>query len=268
MWGVERPSWATDDVDLSRPSVARVYDYFLGGSHHFEVDRQMAEQLLRMAPDTPDVMRTNRSFLRRVVHFMVDQGINQFLDIGSGIPTVGNVHEIAQAADPLARVVYVDKDPVAVAHGRHVLADNPNAAVIGGDLADPEPILGAAETARLLDLSQPVGLLCVAVLHFLSEADNPYAAMDTLRTAIAPGSFLAISHAMPGRPEIDDMKAAYTRASPLSERRPEQIARFFGDFELIAPGLVYPSLWRPTSPDDVDEHPERAPGLVGVGRKR
>jgi S-adenosyl methyltransferase len=265
---VDRPSWATDDVDLSRPSVARVYDYFLGGSHHFEVDRQMAAQLLQMAPDMPDVMRTNRSFLRRAVQYMVDRGITQFLDIGSGIPTVGNVHEIAQAVNPQARVVYVDKDPVAVAHGRHVLADNRNAAVIAGDLATPDHILDAPETRRLLDLDEPVGLLCVAVLHFLAEADNPYAAMATLRAAIAPDSYLAISHGMPGRPETDEVKAAYTRASPLTERTPEQIASFFGDFELVAPGLVYPTLWRPSSPDDVDEHPERAPGLVGMGRKR
>lgn len=265
---MDRPSWATDDVDLTRPSVARVYDYFLGGSHHFEVDRQLAAQLLQTVPDIPQVMRTNRSFLRRAVQFMVDEGITQFLDIGSGIPTVGNVHEIAQATHPGARVVYVDKDPVAVAHGRHVLADNPDAAVIGGDLARPEDILASDEVQQFLDFDRPIGLLCVAVLHFLSDADHPHEAMDTLRDAIAPGSLLAISHGMPGRPETDQVKAAYQRASALNERSVGQIGLFFGDFEIVPPGLVYPSLWRPLSPDDVDERPERAPGLVGVGRKR
>jgi hypothetical protein len=268
MCAVDRPSWATEDVDLSRPSVARVYDYFLGGSHHFEVDRQMAEQLLTMAPDTADVMRTNRSFLRRAVRLMVDEGLTQFLDIGSGIPTVGNVHEIAQAADPSARVVYVDRDPVAVAHGRFMLTDNPNAATVGADLADPEAILNAPETVELLDFSRPLGLLCVAVLHFMSEADDPYTPMDRLRSVLAPGSLLAISHVTPGRQEMGGMQEAYLRANPLTARTPEQITRFFGDFEILEPGLVSPALWRPDSPDDVDEHPERVPGVVGVGRKR
>ena len=264
---MDRPSWATDEVDLSRPSVARVYDYFLGGSHHFEVDRQMAEQLLKMAPDTADVMRTNRSFLRRAVRLMVDEGITQFLDIGSGIPTVGNVHEIAQAADPSARIVYVDRDPVAVAHGRFMLADNPHAATVGADLADPEAILSAPETVNLLDFGRPIGLLCVAVLHFLSDEDDPYTPMARLRGVLAPGSVLAISHITPGRQEMGGVQQAYQRANPLTARTPEQIARFFGDFEIVEPGLVSPSLWRPDSPDDVDEHPERVPGVVGAGRK-
>jgi hypothetical protein len=264
---VERPSWATDDVDLSRPSVARVYDYFLGGSHHFEVDRQLAEQLLQVSPDTAEVMRTNRSFLRRAVRFMVEQGITQFLDIGSGIPTVGNVHEIAQAVHPDAHVVYVDRDPVAVAHSRHILANNPNATAVGADLAAADAILTDPQTRRLLDFKQPIGLLCVAVLHFMSEEADPYTPMARLRRALVPGSFLAISHLTPGRQEMTDMQKAYMRASPLTERTPEQIMRLFGEFELVEPGLVSPSLWRPDSPSDVDEHPEHVPGVVGVGRK-
>ncbi len=264
---MQRPSWATDDVDLSRPSVARVYDYFLGGSHHFEVDRQLAAQLLQLAPDTAEVMRSNRSFLRRVVQFMVGQGIDQFLDIGSGIPTVGNVHEIAQQADPAARVVYVDRDPVAVAHSRHMLTGNPNTAVIGADLVNPGHILGAPEVA-LLDLSRPVGLLCVAVLHFIPEAADPYSAMDRLRAAIAPGSLLAISHGTPGRPETETVTSIYQQATnQFTFRTPEQILRFFGDFTLVEPGLVAPPLWRPDAPDDVDDHPERSPGVGGVASK-
>src|SRR6185369_3491032 len=122
--GVDRPAWATEDIDLDRPSIARVYDFFLGGSHNFAVDRAMAEQLLTLAPDVAEIMRANRAFLRRAVRFMVNEGITQFLDIGSGIPTVGNVHEVAQAADPDARVVYVDIDPVAYAHSRAMLDGN------------------------------------------------------------------------------------------------------------------------------------------------
>ncbi len=264
---VERPSWASEDVDLTRPSVARVYDYFLGGSHHFEVDREMAVQLVRAAPDVPAVMRANRSFLRRAVRMMVAEGIDQFLDIGSGIPTVGNVHEIAQQANPAATVVYVDRDPVAVAHSRFMLADNPNAATVAADLADAEAILTDSATQRLIDFGRPVGLLAVAVLHFVSEEEDPYRPMDRLRGATPSGSLLAISHVTPGRPEMDEVASTYRRASPFTVRTPEQIAAFFGEFELLEPGLVAPPRWRPDSPDDVDSLADRVPGVVGVGRK-
>jgi hypothetical protein len=247
--------------------VARVYDFFLGGSHHFEVDRQMAARMLEMAPDTAEVMRSNRSFLRRVVRFMAAEGITQYLDIGSGIPTVGNVHEIAQQADPSARIIYVDRDPVAVAHSRFMLADNPNADIVAADLVHPDAILGAPETQRLLDFSRPVGLVCMAVLHFVPDSDDPYTPMARLRDALAPGSFLAISHGVPGRPETDEVRSLYQRASGISFRHPDEIRRFFGDFELVEPGLVVPPRWRPESPDTVDSDPDRTPGVGGVARK-
>ena len=134
---MQRPPWAPREIDLNRPSAARMYDYYLGGSHNFAIDRQVAEQAIAMWPDLPIIMQANRAFLRRAVRFLAAQGIDQFLDIGSGIPTVGNVHEVAQQANPESRIVYVDIDPVAVAHSQAILAGNPHAAVIQGDAPTP-----------------------------------------------------------------------------------------------------------------------------------
>jgi SAM-dependent methyltransferase len=266
---VERPSWVTEDVDLDRPSVARVYDYFLGGSHNFAVDREMAEQLLRLAPDAGEVMRANRAFLRRAVRFMIDEGVTQFLDIGSGIPTVGNVHEIAQKAKPDTKVVYVDIDPVAVAHSRAMLEGQPNTAIVRADLTEPATILGADEVTRLIDLSRPVGLLIVSMLHFLPDEGDPQGATAQLRDALPPGSFLAISHGMWGaRPESPEVEKLYQRTpNQVIPRTPAEITAFFGDFDLVKPGLVFLPLWRPDSPEDVGEHPERFVNLAGVARK-
>src|SRR5262245_6223814 len=151
--------WIPDDVDISRPSVARVYDYALGGAHNLACDRAVFQQLLSIHPRVREMAWTNRAFLRRVVLYMMDRGIRQFLDLGSGIPTVGNVHEIAQRADPSCRVVYVDSDPIAVAHSELMLADNDQAAMIGADMRDPELILRHHTTRRLLDFDEPLGAL-------------------------------------------------------------------------------------------------------------
>ncbi len=266
---MERPSWVTEDVDLDRPSVARVYDYFLGGSHNFAVDREMAEQLLRLAPDAAEVMRANRAFLRRAVRFMIDEGITQFLDIGSGIPTVGNVHEIAQKANPAINVVYVDIDAVAVAHSRAMLEGQSNTAIVRADLREPAAILAADEVTRLIDFSRPVGLLIVSVLHFLADDGHPQEATAQLREALPPGSLLAISHSMWGaRPETAEVEKLYQRSTnQVIPRTAEEIAAFFGDFDLVEPGVVFLPVWRPDSPDDVDDHPERFVSLAGVARK-
>jgi hypothetical protein len=245
-----------------------LYDYFLGGSHHFAVDRDMARQLLQHAPDAGEVMRANRSFLRRAVRYLLGAGITQFLDIGSGIPTVGNVHEIAQQADPYARVVYVDRDPVAVAHSRAMLDGHPYAGVVRSDLLDVDTILGSPEVDKLIDFSRPVGLLIVSVLHFLLDSDDPFTAVAHLRAAMPPGSYLVISHATPVRPETEEFQAAYQRSvNQGTTRTGPEIARFFGDFALVEPGLVYLPQWRPDDPSDVDDHPERFVSLCGVGRR-
>jgi SAM-dependent methyltransferase len=229
----------------------------------------MAAQLLSIAPDAGEVMQANRAFLRRAVRFMIAQGVDQFLDIGSGIPTVGNVHEIAQKANPNTKVVYVDIDPVAVAHSRAMLEGQPNTAIVRADLREPAAILAAPETRSLIDFSRPVGLLIVSVLHFLADSDHPQDATAQLRAALPPGSFLAISHgARAARPESAQVEELYQRTtSQVLSRTSAEITEFFGDFALVEPGLVYLPAWHPDSPGDVDDRPERFVALAGVGQK-
>ncbi|GAA4617521.1 SAM-dependent methyltransferase [Saccharopolyspora hordei] len=260
-----------EHVDLEKPNAARVYDYYLGGDHNFAVDRQMAEEAIAMWPELPLVMQANRAFLRRAVQVCAERGIRQFLDLGSGIPTVGNVHEVAQAAAPGARVVYVDTDPVAVAYSRKLLRDNPDATIVDADLRDPERVLGSPEVTELLDLSEPVALMMVAVLHFVPDSDAPRKVVARYREALAPGSYLVISHAShEGRPDVGPAHADLYRertATPLTMRSTEEVTGFFDGFELVEPGVVFLPQWRPATPGDVEEHPERFTGLAGVGRK-
>ncbi|MCX5403194.1 SAM-dependent methyltransferase [Streptomyces sp. NBC_00335] len=275
---MERPAWAPQGIDISVPSVSRIYDYYLGGSHNFEVDRQAARRAMEFMPGLPKIMQANRAFMRRAVRYAVAEGVTQFLDIGSGIPTFGNVHEIAQAASPEARVVYVDHDPVAVAHSQAVLAGTERTGVVAADLRKPQDILAAPEVAQGLDLSRPVALMLVAVLHFLEDADEPYAAVAELRDALAPGSLLILTHAsyegIPLSEEVASGTVGVYREirNPLVMRDGEQIRRFFDGFGLIEPGLVSMPDWRPDTtggPEGgaVDEDPYAFSGFAGVGRK-
>src|SRR5215213_11358434 len=182
------------EADSERPSAARIYDYLLGGFYNFDVDRAAAQKITGVLPDMPLFMRANRTFLRRVVRFLTDQGIDQFLDLGSGIPTVGNVHEVAQQINPSARVVYVDNEPVAVTHSRTILQGNPRATVIQADLRKPEVILGHPETQRLLDLNKPTAVLFLSVLLFVTDDEEAYRLVRAVRDALVPGSYMAISH--------------------------------------------------------------------------
>jgi hypothetical protein len=267
---VERPSWAPEDIDFDRPSAARVYDYFLGGAHNFAVDRQLAEAIAAMTPNVGDTMRANRSFLRRAVRFLVDAGIEQFLDIGSGIPTVGNVHEIAQRANPAVRVVYVDVDPIAVSHSRAILDGDPQTTAIRGDARDVDAILADPETRRLLDLDRPLAVLLLGVLHFLPDSADPAGIVGRLRDVVGPGSYVALVNATheDQPPEvIEAQKLSGRTGTPIHLRsRAELLAQFAG-MPLVEPGLVHLPLWRPDSPLDVDGHPERFGALAGVARK-
>lgn len=266
---MDRPSWAPEDVDVDRPSAARVYDYFLGGAHNFAVDRQLADMIAGMTPNVGDTMRANRAFLRRVVRFLVGEGITQFLDIGSGIPTVGNVHEVAQLADPRSKVVYVDNDPVAVSHSRAILAGDPRAAVVQADARDTERILADPATSALLDLGQPVAVLLLGVLHFVPDAGDPAGIVARLRDAVAPGSHVAlvnVTHEDQPPEVIEAQKLSGRTGAPIFLRsRAELLAQFDG-WSLVEPGLVHLPRWRPDSPLDVDGHPERFGALAGVGR--
>ncbi|MEU5183518.1 SAM-dependent methyltransferase [Streptomyces longwoodensis] len=267
---MERPAWAPRSIDISVPSVSRIYDFFLGGSHNFEVDRQAARRALEFMPGLPKIMQANRAFTRRAVRYAAAEGITQFLDIGSGIPTYGNVHEVAQEASPGARVVYVDHDPVAVAHSQAVLEGNQHADVVAADLLKPREILASPQVQRLIDPERPVALLLVAILHFVEDEDDPYAAVAELRDACAPGSMLILTHAsyegIPLPPEraegaVDVYKDI---RNPLIMRSREDIARFFEGYDMVEPGLVPMPRWRPeTSPEDED--PFAFSGFAGVG---
>lgn len=265
-----RPSWAPADIDLDRPSASRVYDYFLGGMHNFEIDRQLAQQIASLSPEVGETMRANRRMLRRCVRFLADAGIRQFLDIGSGIPTVGNVHEIAQERNPQARILYVDIDPVAVAHSRAILNDNPGAAIIQADIAEPDTILTDPQANRLLDFREPIAVLMLGVLHFVPDSADPAGCVRRLRDAVVPGSYLAIVHAtQDGQPPdvLEAQKLSGRTSTEIILRTGTQIAAYFDGVTLVDPGLVHLPLWRPDSPSDIGEQPERTGAYGGVGRK-
>ncbi|MEU1182405.1 SAM-dependent methyltransferase [Streptomyces sp. NPDC005820] len=268
---MERPAWAPRSIDISVPSVSRIYDHFLGGSHNFEVDREAARRAMAFTPGLPKIMQANRAFMRRAVRWAAGEGITQFLDVGSGIPTFGNVHEVAQAASPGARVVYVDHDPVAVAHSQAVLEGNEDAGVVAADLRKPQEILGSSEVQRLIDPDRPVALLLVAILHFVEDADDPYTAVAELTEALAPGSVLVLTHAsyegMPvAREQTEAMVDVYNDIRlPLIMRTRDEVARFFEGYDMVEPGLVPMPCWRPET-DPQDEDPYAFCGFAGVGR--
>ncbi len=265
------PAWAPTNVPLDRPSVARMYDYYLGGAHNFAADRRAAQQAVAIYPDLPLIIQTNRAFLRRAVTFLVEQGVEQFLDIGSGIPTAGNVHEIAQGENPAVRVVYVDIDPVAVAHSQALLRDNPLATVVQADARRIEEVLEHPEVRGLLDFGRPVAILLVALLHFVPDDGEAHGIVRALREALPSGSYLALTHAsLEQAPEQRaQLERLYAQAtSPLCFRSRAEIARFFEGLESVEPGLVYIPRWRPEGPDDLfADEPERVGGYAGVGRK-
>jgi SAM-dependent methyltransferase len=267
-----RPEWAPSDVDIDRPSISRIWDWFLGGSHNFAVDREVAKKTLELMPEGPMMARINRAFLARAVRWCVSAGVTQFLDIGSGIPTAGNVHEIAQHANPACRVVYVDIDPVAVTHTRLLLGEDERVAAIYGDMRRPETILDAPELPRILDLTQPVALVLVALLHFISDADDPIGILSRFRSVLPPGSCLVLAHGsrntdgMP-RQHLEAAKENYERAvAQVSLRSRVEIEALFTGFELVEPGVVWLADWHPDEPE-AGGPPRPKAGYGGVGRK-
>ncbi|MBH0776910.1 SAM-dependent methyltransferase [Nocardia bovistercoris] len=268
---MDRPAWAPEGVDVHRASPARMYDALLGGSHNFEVDRQAAAMGKQLVPDLPRLALSNRAFLRRAVRHLVDAGITQLLDIGSGIPTAGNVHEIAQDIDPAVTVLYVDIDPVAVAHAGAILAGNDRAGAIEADLRRPDELLAKVRETGLIDFERPVGLLLVAVLHLLADEDRPVERVAVLREAVVAGSHVAISHLTSElRPEDADRLGASAAGSSrvgIHFRPRAGIEAMFEGWELVEPGVVELPLWRPESERDQHETPGRSLGLAGVGRK-
>jgi hypothetical protein len=268
--------WTTQ-INTGVPNPARIYDYLLGGKDNFPADRGVAEQLITIAPVTRDVAEDNRAFLRRVVRFLArEAGIRQFIDLGSGLPTQGNVHEIAQAVAPDARVVYVDNDAMVVTHSRALLAGD-NTVAIQADLRECDVILTHPEIRELIDFNQPVALLLVAILHFIPDDQDPLGIVARFRDALPTGSYLAISHGtrdIPVRPDMSAEEMAEMGAkveqlyqlttSSLVTRTRAEVERFFDGLELVDPGLVEIQRWRP------DDQGSTLPGgfYGGVARKR
>ncbi len=259
------------NIDTSKPNVARMYDYLLGGYHNFEADRQLAEQILAIHPDSKLNAFINRRILKRMVEYLVNAGISQFLDIGAGIPTVQNTHEVVQAINPDAKVVYVDIDPIAVAHSKMLLADTQNVDVFQADVSHIELILDHPVTKKLIDFRQPVGVLLISVLHYVTDDDVALRVVEKIKAAIAPGSYVAIIHST-----MDGYKPASAEegdrllklASAARHRSKAEIAQFFEGLALVEPGLVYSPRWHPESEDDpFFDEPWRAFGYGGIGRK-
>lgn len=256
-------------IDTTRPSVARVYDALLGGKHHYPVDQIFLTQLLESMPLAAVVAQANRAFLARAVRFMVSRGIRQFIDLGSGIPTSPNVHEIA----PGARVVYADGDDEAVVTAESIVAGMPNATVIQADIRRPETVFNNDAVTDLLDLDQPVGVLLVAVLHFVSPADDPGRIVRTYVDALQPGSHVAASHITVDDVN-DEIRAAGSEATGMYENTPNPIyvrtraefSAMLAGLQLVKPGVSYVTDWRPEKPVDPDD-PARPCQYAAVGRK-
>ena len=254
--------WA-DGVDPERANVARVYDFLLGGSHNFEADREMARRMIATAGDATMVARANRGFLRRAVRALGEAGIGQFLDIGAGIPTVGNTHEVAR---PGTKVVYVDHDPVAVAHAQVLLTGDPNAQAVQGDLREPDLLLGLAEATGLLDFGQPVAILMLAVLPFVKDEERPGEAIAHLREAVQPGSYLVVSHGASDALPPEGVQDLYEKqaTSTMTLRTRQQVEGFLDGWEVQSPGVVWLPEWRP---DEEPKNPAASVMYGAMGRK-
>ncbi|MBO2455459.1 SAM-dependent methyltransferase [Actinomadura barringtoniae] len=258
-------------IDTTLASPARIYDFLLGGKDNYGVDRAAAEEIIGLVPDAPLAARLNRAFLTRAVEYLTAAGIRQFIDVGAGLPTQGNVHEVAQRAAPEARVVYVDNDPVVLAHGRALLETSSGVAVIEGDLRRPEEILADARVRELIDFDRPVGLLLMAVLHFVTDEDKPHAHVRRLTDALPPGSHLAVSHGWTGglgETAFEAAQVIYRRTgSAVQPRDPGEVERFFDGLDLVAPGVTWLSEWRPVPGRGVrPSDPARSCLLGAMGR--
>ncbi|GIJ44503.1 hypothetical protein Val02_13890 [Virgisporangium aliadipatigenens] len=255
----------TDRIDTSVAHPARRYDYWLGGKDNFQADRDSGDQIAKLYPGIRTAAVENRRFLRRAVTYLTrEAGIRQFLDIGTGIPTADNTHEVAQRIAPDARIVYVDNDPIVLAHARALLRSSKEGrtAYLDADLRDPDRILADADLRDTLDLTRPVGLMLIAVLHFVTDEEEPYAIVRRLLDALPPGSHLALSHGtldfIP--PEVKAAAAASGMRSDMYGRTRDEVARFLDGLEIVEPGIVAVPEWR----GEEEPAPRPAPGEVSV----
>ncbi|HLI39569.1 MAG TPA: SAM-dependent methyltransferase [Streptosporangiaceae bacterium] len=263
-------------VDPNVPSPARMYDYYLGGTHNYQCDRDAAERIRAQMPDLQDAAWANRGFHQRAAKWIAEQGIRQFIDIGSGLPTVGNTHEVVQKVHPDARVVYVDNDPIVAAHAAELLAGSRTATLIQADLRDPGTVLGDREMRELIDVTEPTGLLMTAVVHFVADDEDPWGLLARYIGALAPGSYLALSHVtyegLPPR-TVRAGRDEYARATQnIHLRSRADIARFFSGLELVPPyegadpAVAHVGLWGAEDPELADSDGSRA-FYCGVARR-
>jgi S-adenosyl methyltransferase len=255
------------DFDIRVPHIARIYDYWLGGKDNFAADREAAEQAMAVTPTIVPGVRANRRFLGRSVRCLAEAGVTQFLDIGTGIPTANNTHEVAQSVAPQARVVYVDNDPIVLSHARALLTSTTApTAYIDADARDTRKILH--EAAQLLDFSQPVAVMLIAILHCIPDTDDPYQMVSDLMESVSPGSYLAITH--PARDQLEvatraEESLTQSMGQKVTFRSHEDVSRFFAGLELLDPGIVPIQDWRPDSVHDIHSAPTAMWG--GVARK-
>ncbi|WKX71018.1 SAM-dependent methyltransferase [Streptomyces sp. XD-27] len=267
-------SFRADEIDTSRPHSARMYDYYLGGKTHYEIDAQAAESVMAAWPGVQQWARTNRAFMHRATRWLAaEAGIRQFLDLGTGIPTEPNLHQIAQGVVPDARIVYVDHDPIVLTYADALLNSTPEGRTVflRADVAQPESILDSAVLRDTLDLTEPVGLSLNALMHFFPDEANPYGIVQHLLDALAPGSYLALSHGVPDPDsQVRDTVTELYRRSGMTVvgRTKNQVARFFDGLELIEPGVEMAHRWRPAPDTDPAELARTKVSLyVGVARK-
>jgi S-adenosyl methyltransferase len=256
--------FAASEIDTTKPHPARMYDAYLGGKDNYAADREAVRQILRIWPEVRSIAQTNRAFMHRAVRFLAGEaGVRQFVDIGTGIPSAGNVHEVAGQVAPGARVAYIDNDPIVHVRANALLTGSGTTGIVLADLRDPGGILGSPKLRELIDFTQPVALLLVAVVHFLTEAEAPARIVAVLRDALPPGSYLVLSHGTADfhPPGVAGQAAAgYEHATaPLVLRSFEQVSAFFDGFDLVEPGLVQASLWRP------EGRPPRPKDLARIG---
>lgn len=265
----ERQNAGVRDLDVSRPNSARMYDWFIGGKHNYAIDRLAGEQTLKILPSAAWLCVQNRRWLQRAVRYAAEQGMRQFLDLGSGMPTEGHVHEIARSVVPDARVVYVDNEPVAIGHSEIMLEDVPDVAMVAADLTNVDYVVNHPTTRELLDFSQPMMLILAAMLHFVPPEGAPERIVAGYRKHLAPGSLLAMSHDSGDDQgeELFQVQELYKgTTNPVFFRSRAEFGAFFDGFELVDPGVVWTPQWRPDDPAEVPEHPEKAVLLAGVGR--
>jgi SAM-dependent methyltransferase len=271
--GTARGGEIPPGIDVTKPNVARVYNYLIGGKDHFAVDRAMGDLTVSQEPDAMLSGREHRAFLNRVVRYLAaEAGVRQVIDVGSGLPTADNTHQVALRANPSTRVVYVDNDPVVVVHAQAIIGSTDTTRVIHGDIRDPQAILRHPQVREFIDFSRPVGVLLMSILHHISDAEDPDGIARAFRDAVAGGSYLAISHfCNPGKANPEQARIAAESELLFSEnlgtgrwRSPAEITAFFGEFRLVDPGLVPLPDWRPDAPRAGDLAPVFSRFVGGV----